>query len=70
MSLSAGAGKLSFALRTLRTRWDSTQLQWTDEVRHEFEENYLKPVEQEVMATLNATNVLSQILLKAQQECA
>jgi hypothetical protein len=70
MSLNAGAGKLSFALKTLRTRWDNTQLHWKDEVRDEFDENHLKLIEEEVMATLNATNVLSQLLLKAQQECA
>jgi hypothetical protein len=70
MSLNAGAGKLSFALKTLRTRWDHTQLYWKDEVRDEFEANHLKLIEDEVMATLNATNVLSQILLKAEQECS
>jgi hypothetical protein len=69
MSLSAGAGKLSFGLKTLRSRWDAVQMHWKDDVRQEFEERHLKPVEQEVMATLNATNVLAQILLKAQQEC-
>jgi hypothetical protein len=69
MSLSAGSAKLSYALKTLRARWDMTQLHWTDDVRHDFEEHYLKPVEEEILATLNATYVLSQILLKAQQEC-
>ena len=70
MSLSAGAGKLSFALKTLRAHWESTQLRWKDDVRHEFEENYLRPIEEELMATLNATNLLSQVLHRAQQECA
>ena len=70
MSLSAGSAKLSFALKTLRAHWDMVQLQWKDDVRREFDENYLQPLEQEIMATLNATNLLSQVLLKAQQECS
>jgi hypothetical protein len=69
MSLNAGAGKLSFALKTLRARWEQTQLYWKDEVRDDFERTYLAPVEEEIMATLNATNLLSQVLLTARQEC-
>jgi hypothetical protein len=70
MSLSAGSAKMSFALKTLRARWDQTQMHWNDDVRQEFEEAHLKPVEQEIMAALNATNTLAQLILKAQQECS
>ena len=69
MSLSAGTGKLSFALKTLRACWDSTQGEWSDEVRQDFEENYLKPIEQEVLATINAISNLDQTLTKALQVC-
>lgn len=69
MNFSAGTGKLSFALKTLRACWDSTQGEWSDEVRQDFEENYLKPIEQELLATVNATSNLAQTLTKALQEC-
>ena len=69
MSLSAGTGKLSFALKTLRVCWDSTQGEWNDDVRQDFEDNYLTPIEQELLATVNATSNLAQTLAKALQEC-
>ena len=69
MNLSTGSGKLSFALKTLRAHWELVSLHWKDDVRVEFDENYLKPIEQELMATLNATNLLSQVIIRAKQEC-
>jgi hypothetical protein len=69
VSLSVGSGKLSFALKTLRAHWDSTQSEWGDEVRRDFEENYLKPIEQEILLTTNAISNLDQTLIKALQEC-
>jgi len=69
MNLSTGTGKLSFAMKTLRAHWDMVCGHWTDDVRHDFEENHLNPIEAEVIATLNANNNLSQILVRAQQEC-
>lgn len=69
MNLSTGTGKFSFALKTLRAHWELVSSHWTDEVRQDFEENQLKLIEAELIATLNATNNLAQILVKAQQEC-
>jgi hypothetical protein len=69
MNFSAGTGKLSFALKTLRACWDSTQDEWSDDVRRDFEENHLTPIEQELLATVNATSNLAQTLTKALQEC-
>ena len=69
MSLSAGTGKLSFALKTLRAHWDTTQGEWRDEVRRDFEENCLKPIEQEILVTINAISNLDQTLTKALQVC-
>ena len=69
MNFSAGTGKLSFALKTLRVCWDSTQGEWSDEVRQDFEEQHLKTVEQELLSTVNATSNLAQTLTKALQEC-
>ncbi len=69
MSLNTGSGKLAFALKVLRAKWDSTEMGWTDKVRHEFEDKFLQPIETEVMATLNAISGLSQVLAKAEQEC-
>ena len=69
MNLSTGAGKLSFAFKTLRAHWDTTANEWVDDVRHDFEEEHIKAIEEEVMGTMNAIANLSQVLTKAQQEC-
>jgi hypothetical protein len=69
VSLSTGAGKLSFALKNLRAQWELAALNWNDKVSQEFDELHLKPLEQELMAVLNATNTLAQIIVKARQEC-
>ena len=69
MSLSSGTGKLAHGLKSLRANWDATQTDWKDEIRQEFEESHLQPVEQELLATVNAIGTLDQILIKALQEC-
>jgi len=70
MDLSTGSGKLSFALKNLRSQWAVTEPHWNDQVRQDFENNHLDPLESQVLATLGAMNSLGQLLAKARQECA
>lgn len=67
---SAGSVRLREALRTLRVKWEASQADWNDNVRREFEEHYLTPLEPCVLATLNSMTNLMQVLAKAQQECS
>jgi hypothetical protein len=67
---SAGSTRLRESLRTLRVKWDSSQSDWNDAVRREFEERYLEPLEPRVLATLNSMSNLMLLLAKAQQECS
>ena len=67
---SAGSVRLREALRTLRVKWESSQTDWNDAVRREFEERYLEPLEPRVQSTLNSMTNLMQVLAKAQQECS
>lgn len=69
MNLSTGSGKLAFAIKGLRAHWDQTANEWIDAVRSDFEEQYLKPIDDEVNGTLNAITNLSHVLTKAVQEC-
>lgn len=69
MSLNTGSGNLSHALKTLRVHWGSTEMEWRDDVRRDFEENHLKPIEQELLAAVGAIGTLDQVLIKALQEC-
>jgi hypothetical protein len=68
--LSIVASSLQHAMKTLRARWDMTQEVWNDSVRRQFEEQYLVPLEPQVMTTLKAVNRLSQIFSRASEECS
>lgn len=70
MILSSGSGKLNFALKTLRARWDQAKLDWNDHVRQEFEDKHYTEIEYATAATLTAISRLAQVLATAQQECS
>lgn len=68
--LSIVGSSLHHAMKTLRVRWDETQETWNDNVRRQFEEQHLVPLEPQVAATLKAVNRLSQIFSRASEECS
>ena len=70
VDISAGSVRLREALRSLRTKWEDSQSDWNDQVRREFEERYLEPLEPRAMATINSMTKLMQVLAKAQQDCS
>lgn len=69
MYLSAGLGKLNYALKTLRVRWDDAKSQWSDSASHDFEEEHLQGLEDQIVVTIREINRLAQVLDKARQEC-
>jgi hypothetical protein len=69
MSLSAGSSKLNLALKTLRLRWEETQIHWHDPVSQAFAENHWRPLEAQVQSTLRGIDRLGQELAQARQEC-
>jgi hypothetical protein len=50
-------------------RWDDTQESWNDSVRQGFEEEFMGPLEPQVMLTLKAINRLNQVMARAYEEC-
>lgn len=61
-NLAAGTAKLEHALKTLRVKWDATQADWSDQVRQNFEEKHLAPLETRVQATIRGMDQLAAIL--------
>ncbi len=67
--LSIVASSLNFALKTLKMRWDDTEESWNDSVRQSFDEEYMGPLEPQVLSTLKAINRLNQVMARAYEEC-
>ncbi|HEV3167004.1 MAG TPA: hypothetical protein VGZ22_23545 [Isosphaeraceae bacterium] len=66
--MSAGANKLQYALKTLKTHWEETKEGWTDQVRDNFEEKHLRPMETQVSATVRGMDQLAEVIAKVKQE--
>lgn len=69
MSLDASRYRLWSAYQALQAAWDDTQRHWHDQVRQEFDRKYMADAGPRLFAALAAIDQLSQILLKARQDC-
>jgi hypothetical protein len=70
MSLSVASSKLNDAFKELCARWEDTRACWKDEVAHDFEDHYWRPLEIQVQAALRGLDQLAQELARARQECS
>jgi len=61
-NLAAGTAKLEHALKTLRVHWDATKDDWSDQVRQNFEEKHLEPLETRVRSTIRGMDQLAAVL--------
>ena len=64
-----GGGKLRDAMKSLQAAWLQVDAQWRDNVRDEFEKNYLEPLNAQTLSTIEAVGRLAEILARAQHEC-
>lgn len=69
MSLDTGRYQLYSTYKTLKERWEATEEHWQDNVRREFTEKYWDLLEQKVRAALSAIDRLTQVMVRARQEC-
>ena len=68
-SASTGIIQMRDALKHLQRVWEDSSTHWTDDVRQTFEEEFIEPLAQQVRATLQAMDQLSQLAINAQQDC-
>jgi hypothetical protein len=68
--MSAGAGRLKHAMKTLREHWDQTRELWDDRVALDFEKNHLMPLEQQVENARRGMDKLHEIMTKVRNECS
>jgi len=67
--LTTGPAKLHKAWELLLIRWDETKLVWRDTVSEKFEENYLKPIGDQIQASLDQMRSLTSTLIAAEHDC-
>jgi hypothetical protein len=70
MSLGLSVTKLHDALEALQGRWEMTQTLWADNVRQDFEEEFVAPIPHEVRSTLEAMERLATVLHRLRHECS
>jgi hypothetical protein len=68
--LTSGSGRLHDALEVLQVRWEDTKAQWQDQVRVDFERQYLDALPSRVLSLVERINLLSQLIVKARHECS
>lgn len=69
MSANAGWNKLNSAIRSLRARADRTEDLWQDQVRRDFIEQTLAPIESQVAITLRGIKQMEEVLRHLRREC-
>jgi hypothetical protein len=69
MSMNVGQARLRDALKQLKLRYERAQLDWDDSARREFEQQFLAPLEGQVIAAMNAMGRLSEVCSAAKREC-
>jgi hypothetical protein len=69
MSLQDGRGRLYSALKSLQSRWDSTEPQWRDVMKVQFVEQILTPLQEQAAAALQAVDQMDALLHQMRRDC-
>lgn len=64
------AARLEDALQQLERVWLETKEFWNDPVSQRVEDEFLNPLHGQVRCLLDATTAISQVVRKAEHECA
>jgi hypothetical protein len=70
MKLSTGRMQLHSSYKDLKPRWEDVQDSWDDVVQRDFDEKYLKPLDEQIQATLRAMDRLAEVMAQLHQDCA
>lgn len=70
MSRSGGAAKLQRSLKDLREHWAQVKEKWNDRMREKFDEEYMTPLQMQVLQVLTAADQLDETLARARRECS
>jgi hypothetical protein len=68
--LPSAAGRLQDALDVLLRRWEETRELWKDSRAEQFEEEFIRPLREELAVTIPAVGLMAQVLQQAGRELA
>lgn len=68
--MSDGSGKLTYAAKNLRRKWDETAEQWRDANRDAFEARHINPLITQTTATSRGMHTLDEIIQKMRRDCS
>ena len=68
--MSDGSGKLAYAAKNLRRKWDETSESWRDVVRADFEARHINPLITQTTATSRGMHTLDEIIQKMRRDCS
>ncbi|HEU5117553.1 MAG TPA: hypothetical protein VFT74_12990 [Isosphaeraceae bacterium] len=70
MYFGSGVGRLSHAIKTLRMQWEQTADTWRDEVRRDFEDRQIAPLDTQTTQTIRAMDDLADLFAKIYRDCS
>ena len=70
MSLTNGRVRLQHAIKQLKVRWEIVKEHWHDEASRKFEEDYMDPIDPEIIASIQAIDRLDEIFARAKRDCS
>lgn len=69
--MNLGSNRLHQAMKTLMRHWDETKdAGWSDQVRQDFEDHHLAPLERQIVATIKGMEDLAEVITKIRKQCS
>ncbi len=69
MGMPESRGKIATSTKDLLSLWGNTKLQWNDANSAQFEEQILRPLEQDVRQATQAMDQMAGLLSTIRREC-
>lgn len=70
MGVYEGRGQLSKSMKELLLRWNETKTSWDDVRAHEFEKNFLEPLEMDLRNAVSAMDHMAILLNQIRSVCS
>ncbi len=68
--MSDGSGKLGYAAKNLRRKWDEASESWDDIIRERYESTHIGPWLTQTTATSRGMHTLDEIIQKMRRDCS
>ena len=70
MGVYEGRGQLGKSIKELVMRWNETKMSWDDVRAHDFEKNFLEPLEMDLKNTVGAMDHMAILLNQIKSACS